>query len=195
MGSSARQMEIIEEIVDTLRPWKKHSRVAITAEVRKALDLTCSLISLEERFFDRAEMRAYAKRLDAALSEVETLSESPPGVLGLFLLFPRPIVPGEKTSSQERATETFLAELKRLRKICAQAIAPGFGSHPKFDHAKFRCAFLAKALMGNLSKNKATGTEDAPFRVITTLFYEAVSGQPGADLKRACDDVLRNFRD
>jgi hypothetical protein len=129
---------------------------------------------------------------NAALIEVETLLKSPPGMLALALAFPRRRI--GHNNKQPSGEETFFTELNRMREICAQAIAPGFGAHPNFDHAKFRCAFIAKALMGKLSKNEVTGTEDAPFRAIATLLYEAVSRQPDVDLKRACDAVLRDFR-
>ena len=46
--------------------------------------------------------------------------------------------------------------------------------------------------MRELSDRKITGTKDSAFRVVTGLLYEAVSGQPDADLKRACDSVLQN---
>jgi hypothetical protein len=46
--------------------------------------------------------------------------------------------------------------------------------------------------MRELSDRKIKGTKDSAFRVVTGLLYEAVSGQPDADLKRACDSVLQN---
>jgi hypothetical protein len=46
--------------------------------------------------------------------------------------------------------------------------------------------------MQDLTDGRITGTKDSAFRVVTGLLYEAVSGQPDADLKRACDSVLQN---
>ena len=83
-------------------------------------------------------------------------------------------------------------ELKRLREVCARAVDPGFATHPNYGHAKHLCAWHALGLMRELSDGKITGTKDAAFRVVTGLLYEAVSGQPDADLKRACDTVLQN---
>jgi hypothetical protein len=54
------------------------------------------------------------------------------------------------------------------------------------------CAWHALGLMRELSDRKITGTKDSAFRVVTGLLYEAVSGQPDADLKRACDSVLQD---
>jgi hypothetical protein len=61
------------------------------------------------------------------------------------------------------------------------------------DHAKHLCAWHALGLMRELSDRKITGTKDSAFRVVTGLLYEAVSGQPDADLKRACDSVLQDM--
>jgi hypothetical protein len=88
--------------------------------------------------------------------------------------------------------DSFFAELKRLRDVCARAVDPGFATHPNYGHAKHLCAWHALGLMRELSDRKITGTKDSTFRVITGLLYEAVSGQPDADLKRACDSVLQD---
>jgi hypothetical protein len=87
---------------------------------------------------------------------------------------------------------SFFAELARLRKVCARAVDPGFGFHPNYDDAKHLCAWWAYVLMRDLSDGKISGTKDAAFRVITGLLYEALTGKPDADLKRAVDYVLRN---
>jgi len=90
--------------------------------------------------------------------------------------------------------DSFFAELARLRKVCARAVDPGFGFHPNYDDAKHLCAWWAYVLMRDLSDRKISGTEDKAFRVITGLLYEALSGKPDADLKRACDAVLQDAR-
>jgi hypothetical protein len=84
--------------------------------------------------------------------------------------------------------------LKRLREVCARFIDPEFGYHPNFDYAKHDSAWFAFSLMEVMSDNKITGTKDGPFRAIAGLLYEAISGQQDADLKRACDTVLRENR-
>jgi len=88
--------------------------------------------------------------------------------------------------------DSFGAELKRLREVSARAVDPGFATHPNYDHAKHLCAWHALGLMRELSDGKITRTKDSAFRVVTGLLYETVSGQPDADLKRACDSVLQN---
>jgi hypothetical protein len=196
--------EIVEEIVEHLRPWKsRRSVAAITAAVNHELGVL-KLAPLEAKLSDRARYRAHAKKLDGALREVETLLASAPSTLAWLLFHSLPPMTltedGELLQAVQSIenielgyrvrADSFFAELKRLREVCARAINPGFGSHPNYDQAKHLCAWLAFGLMQDLSDGKITGTKDSAFRVITGLLYEAVSGKPDADLKRACDSVL-----
>jgi hypothetical protein len=52
--------------------------------------------------------------------------------------------------------DSFFAELKRLREVCAHAVDPGFATHPNYDHAKHLCAWNAFGLMRELSDGKIT---------------------------------------
>ncbi len=89
----------------------------------------------------------------------------------------------------------FVDEIKRLHEVCTTVIDPKSRVHRNYDHAKHESASFALNLMAKLSDSKITGTVDGAFRTITSLLYEAVSGQQGADLKRACDAQLREIRD
>ena len=85
---ATRRSEIVEEIVDWLRPWKhRMSDAAVTAAVNHHLDLLL-LVPLDAKLFDRRQYRAHAERLDGALLKVETLLASAPGVLALALFDP-----------------------------------------------------------------------------------------------------------
>jgi hypothetical protein len=201
---ATRRGEIIEEIVDCLLPWKhRMSDAAVTAAVNQHLDLLL-LAPRDAKLFDRRKYRAHAEQLDGALLKVEMLLASAPGALALALFDPVTItedgvvaVPssmGHIERAYRKRAESFASELKRLRKVCAGAIDPGFGFHPNFDPVKNHCAWFAHGLIRELSHRKISGTKDGTFWTITSLLYEAVSGQKNAALKRACDSVLRNIR-
>jgi len=190
--SSRRRDEIVEEIVDNLRPWKNRMSIAaVTADVSHELNILAKLVPLQKKLFNRIANRAHARKLDSALGKVETLLTSSPGALAFLLFDPLPPVTlthdGELIQARssldniERTyltrANSFVAELRRLRKVCARAIHPGFGSHPNYDHAKGACAWFALGLMRGLSDAKITGSENAAFRIITSLAYEAVSGR------------------
>jgi hypothetical protein len=204
--NAIRRDEIVEEVVDNLRPWSNHkSRDAITDQVNKSLDMLPNLIPSLMKLSDARAYREHEKKLDKALSNVETLLLSSPGAFSWFLFDQRPqSMPlndngyplGPPTAHKsieeiEREHEArvgaFVMELRRLRKVCAQ----DYGLHPNFDHAKHASAQIACGLMQDFSDAKISGTQDQAFRIITSLLYEAVSGQQGADLKRACDTVLK----
>jgi hypothetical protein len=93
-----------------------------------------------------------------------------------------------------KSTAALLGELKPLREICDRAIDPGFGYHPNYDREKHFCALFSYGLMRDLSKRAITGTKDEAFRAIASLLYETISGHRDADLKRACDSILRDIR-
>jgi hypothetical protein len=196
LPNARRRDEIVEEITENLRPWKNHKgRDTVTAAVNTALARLLRIVPFEKKFFDPRPARKHAKKLDKAISKVESLVESSPGML-LGNLFD-PTLPLTKADddldptpykSLEECFDTFFAELKRLRKVCALDY---YGPHPNYDPAKHESAKSAYFLMRKLSDGKITGTKDQAFRIITALLYEAVSGQQGADLKRACDIALR----
>jgi hypothetical protein len=88
-----RRGEIVEEIVDHLRPWKHHKGFpAVTDEVKCELDRLLKYVPWKARWSDRARNRAHAQKLDGALLEVEKLTRlaSTPGDLAFLLFSPLP---------------------------------------------------------------------------------------------------------
>ena len=201
--SAIRRDDIVEEIVDHLRPWKNHkSHETVTSKVNYRYDVLSKLVPLQKKLSDRRAYREQAKKLDKALSNVEALLAST-GTFrwNLFITTPTEFSPvflmsnesffEEFIDKHHTRADAFVTELKRLREVCARDI----GRHPNYDLAKHLSAEFAYGLMEILSDGEITGTEDKAFRAITTLLYEAVSGERDADLKRACDAAIRNGRD
>jgi hypothetical protein len=61
-----RRDELVEEIVDHLRPWKdRKGAAAVTAEVNRALDVLLKLVPLEAKLSDRTRNRTHALQLDS----------------------------------------------------------------------------------------------------------------------------------
>jgi hypothetical protein len=192
---ASRRGEIVEEIVDCLPPWKhRMSDAAVTAAVNPYLGQLLR-VPLDAKVFDRRQNRAHAEQLDGALLKVETLLASAPRALAFALFDPVTITEdGVLVPSSIDQAESFAGELKRLRKVCADAIDPGFGFHPNYDPIKYHCAWVAHSLIEGLSDMKISGSKDGAFWTITSLLYEAVSGQKNVALKRACDTFLRRIR-
>lgn len=187
--NAVRQNEIVEEVADNLRPWKsRKSFHAVTAAINHQLEVLVKLAPLLQKVFNAGQYRRHAKKLDKALRNVEELLKSTPAMLALSLFEPLPplvSIEGIELEIQARIGG-FCAELERLRKICTRKI----GTHQNYDYAKHLSARFAYGLMEELSDGKITGTAYQPLRNITSLLYEAVSGQQDADLKRACDEII-----
>jgi hypothetical protein len=194
--SPGRLAEIIEEIANNLPPQKGNSFDGIITAVRQAVDELHEKVPWEIKLFDQPAMRKHAQKLFKAALKLEVLLETAPGMLQALLFGDLQLSPDELVSKQKMAerylkrSESFFDELYRLHTICGQAIGKKLGSHPNFDHAKALSARSAYTLMKNHSTAKVTGTQDGPFRIVTSLLYEAVSRRRDIDLKRACDEVL-----
>jgi hypothetical protein len=73
--------EILEEIVDHLRPWQSHKSVAaITAAVNHELEVLLKLAPLQTKLFDRARNRAHAKKLARRGGDAAGVSSGRAGV-------------------------------------------------------------------------------------------------------------------
>jgi hypothetical protein len=195
--TAIRRGEILEEIVDHLRPWKRRLRDAdVIHSVNVSVDILVRLVPRNAEI-DDLRTRAHAEQLDTALSKIEALLASAPNVLRDHLV---PSVTFRTAKMQavrelRQRWDSLVDEIKRLHEVCAAVIDPKSRVHQNYDHAKHESAKFALDLMGKLSDRKITGTADGAFRAITSLLYEAISGQEGADLKRACDAELRKIRD
>lgn len=198
--NAARRREIVEEIVVQLGRKHRRSEASVTAEVNRKVDSLLEFFPPGMQRSHRKEYRAHAKQLDSALTEVEALLSSARGWLAHYLYYDAlvPLLPfhlsyWERERTHRERYASFAAELRRLRSVCAQAIDPGFDYHPNYDFLKHHCAKSAHALMQAMSDKKITSSKDSAFRTIAGLLYKAVRGKR-ADLKRACDSVLRELR-
>lgn len=189
--NGTRRDELIEGVVNQLKPWKNdNSRATVMAAVNQSVDALLELIPLQQQLYDPRPIRKHAKKLNKALSNVQKLLASSPGMLGAFIYDPRPALmldPSEKLGSASQARADALdAELRRLRGDCAR----DYGVHPNYDHAKHLSAEISFVLMIKYSDRTIVGTENEAFRTIAGQLYEVVSGKKDADLKRACDEAL-----
>jgi hypothetical protein len=83
------------------------------------------------------------------------------------------------------------AELEKLRTRCDRLIDAGPGEHGLSGHQQDRAAIAALLLMKRWGKRPGSTDAASPFREITGLLYEAMTGAPGQDMARACRQALR----
>jgi hypothetical protein len=206
--NATRQQEIVEEIVDNLRPLKSGISVSAASErVRQEIEDLHETDDMIPKLATGKEFRMRAKELEDALAKLDALLNSAPTALACYLFRPWPAqsfselyyaldspLPFGSADEIERACfdkrDELVADLTRLRKECAQAAKAQLGPHPNYDHSKHVSAYVAWCLLTEWSEHKATGTADGAYRTIASLLYEAGWGIGDADLKRACDDVL-----
>jgi hypothetical protein len=187
--------EIVEEILINLPPRKGTSRAELTNAVRQAMKQLREQVPWQMKLLDRAAMKNHARKVFAAAMELEFLLDTSPGMMQAMLFSKLEVSPHELQSEQamrkayQKRSEAFFEELYDLHLVCAMAARAG--THGNSDPAKFLSARSAHGLMQNHSVAKITGTQDGPFRTVTSLLYEVLSGHRNVDLKRACDAVLQ----
>jgi hypothetical protein len=81
-------------------------------------------------------------------------------------------------------------QLEALRGVCDEARKMS-DNDPRIEYEKRDCAYLAFQSMNHYSTQEITGTSTGPFLSIASLLYEAVTGEQDANMKRACDAVLK----
>src|SRR6185436_2047960 len=87
---SSRRDEIVEEIVNFLRPWKNHERPTIVMEVNRSLDSLPELAQSLKKYFDTTIYADHTKKLGEALMHLETLLLLAPGTLPWNFFDPMP---------------------------------------------------------------------------------------------------------
>jgi hypothetical protein len=202
-GTSYDHVEIVEEIMDNLRPWTRPES-DVEAGVQQAIKSIKEQVSREASLYNRSAIKSSAEEVGEAIADLEkSLQRIHPIVKSaLFPWEPREEMPPEPWGSPNPRPPNpeppdpwgaWVDELKQRRMECEQLARNPRGYHPNFGYAQRGCARHAFALMREFSKQAPTGTADGPFRTITSLLYQAVS-EKRQDMKKACDLVLQADR-
>jgi hypothetical protein len=97
-----------------------------------------------------------------------------------------------------RFNKRFLSELGRLTAVIREACRRQMLFRPKggreIDQMKRDSANAVFYLMEKAHR-PISGSAETTFPVVTMLLFEAVTGKPEANVKRACEYVLRRRRD
>ena len=96
----------------------------------------------------------------------------------------KPLLDTMIATDQMRSTYALLDRISRLQRRPAD----------KMNGEKYAQATEAYFLIETFCQKQPTGTEGGPFRLVAELLNEAVTGKAGGDMKRACDQVLRDRR-
>jgi hypothetical protein len=172
--------EIVEEICDHLRPWKqKRCEADIRSEVEKRIALLVRMAPDIDRLPRiGGDVRRQAANARKALGQLRTeLARAP-----LQSFIAPHIAISQSIECLDRLDE-ILANTRLIK-------APDARSKPM----QLVCAESADALIYEFSRNPATGTPEGPLYAIAALLFEAITGKPNQNLKRAVDAMISSWR-
>ncbi len=137
---------------------------------------------------------------DALLKSIVDLQKALKKTSGpaLFLLFSgeddvhsNAIPLTEKQQKFQRRTRAFVSMLRYLRARCNYLLAEGPGEHGSANFRQRRVAHEVWRLLRVHGRKPAGGTMDSLYGLITSLVWEAVTGEEHKDLQWACKAALK----
>jgi hypothetical protein len=144
---------------------------------------------------NRADNKEFAERLLKWLDKGETLMRGSPKNFNFSMLFaPDPAVAESMVTIYEQADARYemLAEiLSAMHRRCEWIIKTGFGEHAHTGYQQERAAIAAGELMNECSLPHAYSSPLSPYRMVASLLYEAMTGEFGKDVERACEAMAR----
>lgn len=124
----------------------------------------------------------------AAIQLQSAIQRATPG-MRRWLKLDFPPAPKDK---EEQGTARLLAELSALKQTCDIAIKRTTGSRK--NRVMWFSATESRRLMLSLSTTLPTSSSDnSPYRRLTTLLYNAATGEQRNDLKTTCNEVLQHY--
>jgi hypothetical protein len=182
MEASATRAELIQLIVQAIKPWNEaYSEADVKKGVTDSLNLLCSTVP--QNFSREAikKTRQNARDVKAAAQQLERLLINATPEMKLWLkLDPVPA----------SWRHPIFAELDSIKEQCSRAEA----AQTRENNIHDWCARFGYRIVLKFSKDEPTGTDEGPYRKVTMYLYEAVTGEPDRDLRRACFDHLKQFR-
>jgi hypothetical protein len=206
--NKSRLDEVVREIVTELdgQPVDELDRLSAEVDVRATVRLLCELDrevgyrrGVKRRTPFRGKRQENVDDLMAILKQTKALQKAigKASSPALFLL-----VSGERdvTSDKVPPTEVQQRIEPRLRQItgmlaylrarCDFLLAQRPGEHASADYRQRRVAHEAWRLLRRHKKEPASGVAASLYGRIASLLYEAMTGEYGKDLERACKAAL-----
>jgi hypothetical protein len=173
--------EIVDDIVRELGGARGESLILPEAAVRAEIMRSVSRMTAGARRWSREQRKAeadHAQSIDDLLAELE-------------LKLADPLAP--------RFNKQIFSAMGRLTAVIREMCQKQTLFRPKggreVDQLKRDCASSAFHLMQKFSRHKISGSAQTSYPVIAALLFEAVTGEREANVKRACEHVLRRRRD
>jgi hypothetical protein len=173
----------------TRRKWRKEQRRyrEILREIRSHLTRNgmCGVVRLLRRttpeYLERSAIQKTRDDADAIAKSAAKLCEQ----------LERATLAPEMQLRLEPEKDALLRGLRAVQEICEQADQ----NQPRTDQVLTWSARIAFTLLFRFSdKMPTSGSAQSPYRVVASLLYEVLTGEHGHDLRRACDEHLKEMR-
>jgi hypothetical protein len=178
--SNRSETDIIDEIMNNLRPLRSKSEKKIYKEVQKDISRLQRQIRLYPEFCSNWQA---GREIEPALTDLINAINNLPKDYILFV----------KCGGREWRKD-LLERLLHLRHIYDGPMAELEPPRSNYDRTARECAMISWSLMDSFSENQPTREDDRPMNAIACLLYEAITGGRPNSLRRACNDVLRALK-
>jgi len=140
--------------------------------------------------FDREAVRQDRERARNVIEKIDELERD------LMLTSPRDLKIDFSTKDVHPDSHPgrLFAELANVRERCEAIEAETLAAGRK-DQVKQSCAETALFMIKVFSTEEpSSNSAKTPFREITGLIFEALTGEPARDLERACDEAIKGWK-
>jgi hypothetical protein len=192
-AKTQRAAEIENEIVAILKGQERRDHpeeldeLLPTPDAAAALHLQLTRLHTIKRRYERNAIKDVRKRTRAIVKTIDRLKQQIEGAPTLLKLSLGTFDLGRRFDSNRKRKQAIDAFLGELRHQCEARLS----NLPRSDRIKLECARSAHYLICSYTMGKPTSSENSPFRDITGLLYEHVTGSPDKDLRLACEKILR----
>jgi hypothetical protein len=190
-AEARRAAEIEKEIVAILggQEWRDPEDFdeLLPTDPKAALRIQLTRLHTIKRRYERDAIKDVRKHARALIKTIDRLHQQIKDAPTLLKLSLGTFDLGHRFASHRKRKQAIDAFLDELRRQCEARLS----NLPRSDRIKLECARSANYLICYYTMGKPTSSENSPFRDITGLLYEHVTGKFDKDLRTACEIILR----
>jgi len=145
----------------------------------------------------RKDNEKFARRLKRWVDDGNQIFAEVPENFNVYMLFASencgPLNTPERVEAMAQQAEaghaTLKAWLTTLRSRCEWIIRAKIGEHRHAGYNQERVAIAARELCEEAGKPLAYSSPTSAYRIVAGLLYEAMTGEQGRDMERACEFI------
>jgi hypothetical protein len=196
MGSDVRaDREIIDDILNALR---KAGAGVGDVRIYVLIEALRETKHLGPSSGNRKSNKEYAEKVNSWIDAGERMFADPPEGFPLNYLFSPPddsllADPTIVSQKPEQCNDWLLtAVLADMRRRCKSIIEHRVGEHGRSGYQQERAARVSRELLKTFGVPLHPSSPTSTYRMVASLFFEAMTGTYGADLERACKAMVKS---